>query len=50
VYPPYIVTEEERHRWDLAEGIARQLFGDLDEASVWMATRSIYKSGIPTDA
>lgn len=49
-YPPYVRTPEQRRRWDLSEGIARQLFGDVDEASVWMATRSIYSGDIPTDA
>lgn len=47
-YPPYITNDEERRRWDVALAIARQLFGDVDEASVWMATRSIYKGDIPT--
>ncbi len=50
IYPPYVVTSEERRRWDLAAGIARQLFGDVDEASVWMATRAIFRGGIPTDS
>lgn len=48
-YPPYVITAEEKRRWDLAEGIARQIFGDVDEANVWTATRSIYRSETPTD-
>ncbi len=47
-YPVYVVTSEERRRWDLAAGIARQLFGDVDEANVWVATRTIYRSETPT--
>lgn len=49
LYPPYVCTPEQRRRWDLSERIARQLFGDIDGASVWMATRSIYNGEIPTD-
>lgn len=48
-YPPYVCTPEQRRRWELSEGIARKLFGDIDEASVWMAARSIYNGDIPTD-
>ncbi len=48
-YPPYITAAPAERRWDLALAIAREQFGDLDEAAVWMATRSIYRSEIPTD-
>ena len=48
-YPPYVTTKEERRRWDLSEAIARQLFGDVSEASAWVAARSIYKGPIRTD-
>ncbi len=47
-YPQYVITAEERRRWDLAEGIAREMFGDVDEASVWLAARSIYKMPVET--
>jgi hypothetical protein len=47
-YPPYIESAEERRRWDLCEGIGEALFGDLDPASVWLATRAIYRSDVPT--
>ena len=47
-YPPYVITTEQRRRWDLAEGIARGIFGDVHEASVWMAARSIYAGKTPT--
>lgn len=47
-YPPYVTTAAERERWDLAEGIARQMFGDAGPDHVWMATRSIYQGPIPT--
>lgn len=42
-YPPYIRTRSERRRWDRAERRARELFGDVDEANVWMATRAIFR-------
>ena len=48
-YPPYVITEAERKRWDLAEGIARLIFDDAGEAQVWQATRSVYRSDIPTE-
>jgi hypothetical protein len=47
-HPPYVESAEERRRWDLCEAIAEALFGDLDRASVWMATRAIYRSDLPT--
>jgi len=49
--PSYVVTEAERHRWDLAEQTARHVAEDTggDEATVWLATRSLYKSDIPTE-
>ena len=47
-YPPWVVSAEERERWDLAEGIALQMFGDAGPDHVWMATRSIYQGPIPT--
>jgi hypothetical protein len=48
-YPPYVVGPEERRRWWLAEWIAAELYGDLDPALVWQATRAIYRSEMPTD-
>ena len=47
-YPPYVVSPEERRRWWLAEWIAAELYGDLDPALVWQATRAIYRSEIET--
>lgn len=46
-YPPYVTTEAERERWDLAVGIAVELFGGVGPDHVWMATRSIYRGSIP---
>ena len=46
-YPPFVATEDERKRFRLALGIARQQFGK-DEAAVWMAARSLYHSDLPT--
>lgn len=51
-YPPYVNTEEERRRWDLSKATARDLAAnsDIDDpAFVWLATRSIYNSDIPTE-
>jgi hypothetical protein len=47
-YPPFVASEEERRRWDVAAAIARLLFGDVDEASVWYATRAYYRAPWPT--
>lgn len=47
-YPPYVVTSEDQRRWDLAQGIARSIFEEDGPAAIWLATRSIYKSGLPT--
>ena len=47
-YPPYVVSDDERERWDLSLGIATELFGDVGPDHVWMATRSIYRGPIPT--
>ena len=49
-YPPYVVTSEQRHRWDLAHAIAELVFGDTgDAAAVWMAARTVYRLDLPTD-
>lgn len=45
-YPPYVATEEERRRWNLALGVARLLFDTAPD--VWQATRAIYRSPIET--
>jgi hypothetical protein len=48
-YPPYVTTADQQRRWDLSEAIARELFAEDGEASVWTATRSIYRLPIKTD-
>ena len=50
-YPPYVRTEAERHRWDMASRMAAWVAGEIggDAATVWLATRSLYRSDIPTD-
>lgn len=51
-YPPYVVTEAEQERWDVAAELARQSFDDLDDAdegAVWLATRRFYHSDAPTN-
>ncbi len=49
-YPPYVESDDERHRFDLSVLRAVELFeeGPASE-TVWMAAREIYKSDIPTD-
>ena len=48
-YPPFVVTDDEKRRWDLAAGIAEEIFEAPDDpAAAWMATRALYRSSIPT--
>lgn len=50
-YPAFVATAEQRRRWDLsrlaAEKTADMIGGNAE--TVWLATRSIYNSDIPTD-
>ena len=48
MYPPYVRTPEERRRWRLADAVARLIYEGTGEAMIWIATRAIYRSGIPT--
>ena len=48
MYPQYVRTPEERRRWRLADAVARLVYEGTGEAMIWMATRTIYRSGIPT--
>lgn len=49
-YPDFVRTESERRRWDVsceaALNVVEQIGGD--EVTVMLATRSLYKSDIPT--
>lgn len=48
-YPPYVRSEQERRRWELATAIARRDFEGDGAAAIWMATRAIYNDRrIPT--
>lgn len=51
-YPPYVVTDEERRRWDVCLEVAEEFFKDVDPgeraAQVWSATRVLYKSDAQT--
>jgi hypothetical protein len=51
-YPPYVVTLEEKRRWDVCEEVAEALFADLDEgerrAQIWSTIRALYSSDIRT--
>jgi hypothetical protein len=46
-YPPFITTQDERRRWRLCAGIAESIFDD--GSNIWAATRSLYRSDLPTD-
>ena len=50
-YPPYVKTEAERHRWDMAGRMAERVAEEIggDATTVWLATRSLYRSDIPTE-
>jgi hypothetical protein len=50
-YPPYVRTEAERHRWDMAGRWAVWVSEEIggDATTVWLATRSLYRSDIPTE-
>jgi hypothetical protein len=50
-YPTYVKTEAERHRWDMASQMAARVAEEIggDATTVWLATRSLYRSDIPTD-
>ncbi len=48
MYPQYVRTPEERRRWRLADAVARLIYEGTGEATIWMAARTIYRSGIPT--
>ena len=50
-YPDCVKTPEQRRRWDVARlapiNVAEGIGGD--EYTVYLATRSLYKSDIPTE-
>jgi hypothetical protein len=56
LYPPYVLSEEDRRRWRLATRAAFVSYGyqpgdDLDRLErtvIWMTQRSIYWSDIPS--
>jgi hypothetical protein len=48
-YPLGVEGPELRRRWDYADGIAREVFGDVGEAAVFMAAVVLYESNTPTD-
>jgi hypothetical protein len=51
-YPPYVLTLEQKRRWDLAERVAEAYFAGLEDGErrtqVWSATRVFYDSDWPT--
>jgi len=51
IYPSYVRTEADRHRWDLARRAAANVVAEIggDEVTVLLATRSLYRSDISTD-
>lgn len=48
-FPPYVVTDGQRLRWQAALGIARALMGEDGAEAVWRATRTIYNDPNFTD-
>lgn len=55
VYPPYVVTAAERHRWEVCHDLAMKVastFGTgsaADLQAVWHLERELYYSDRPTD-
>jgi hypothetical protein len=47
VFPPFVVTEDDRRRWQLAEGVAARVF-DGEPAAAWQMARTLYRSDMPT--
>lgn len=47
-YPADVRTGEQRHRWDLALGIAKELLDTEERTLLHMTARSIYDGEIPT--
>ncbi|MDP8942582.1 MAG: hypothetical protein M3N16_00430 [Actinomycetota bacterium] len=48
--PAFVVSPQDRRRWELAEATAVELTGEPPTSeSVWYLARSIYRSPIPTD-
>jgi hypothetical protein len=50
-YPPGIISEEERRRWDLCVALCEQAFGyapGSSAAEVRLAAGALYRSEIPT--
>ena len=50
-YPADVRTPAQRHRWNMARRAARAVVQQIggDEITVLLATRSLYRSDIPTD-
>ncbi len=48
-YPSGVEDPEQRRRWDYADGVARQIFGDLGEEAIFMAAVVLFESEVPTD-
>lgn len=46
-YPSYVVTPDERERWDASKALAELIYDDLPDQA-WAATRAIYGSDTPT--
>lgn len=51
-FPPYVVTDENKRRWDVCLELAEAMFEDLDPgeraAQVWSAARVYYHSDMAT--
>jgi hypothetical protein len=50
IYPSYVRTEDDRHRWDLARQAAENVAAEIggDGVTALLVTWSLYLSDIPT--
>jgi len=47
-YPMFVITPDEHRRWRLCRSVAES-FADEDSDTIWFASRSLYRSDIPTE-
>ena len=46
--PPFVISDEDRRRWELAEAVAVRIFGGEDAAGIWQCARVLFNSDVPT--
>ena len=47
-FPTFVITPDERRRWRLCRSVAES-FPDGNADTIWFASRSLYRSDIPTE-